>query len=522
MLSHCFIDCMFSTFLRETCRIYVRSQSQHTPMEGTWGVAPNGSVIWFKATAAAAGSTILQQLAQETDTILFDLRAAHDSVLALAVNQQVVQDVRAKLFDQLGGQLADVLTAAGFVVLRKTKTSRDADCVTLKRVHDEMDGSNPPLEQYLVPALNEGDLASTVYPAESQETVDDLIRAVPSRARGYQLAGSVRTYLSGFRDDPGAAPAPGGAALPARPWDSDGSDLLSTEAILDEAEAIASVAIAALRKVASADVWLVSTLDFRGLKVAPFVSGPVAASHKFSVPPPYKNAPSLQLAYDHGMGIFSFVSVGGDAPPTAVYTSQAGEKWQSFQRVSATESILLTDVVFEAFAISKTHLHSAPGGYTTATLLGVDSHSHQMRWQTPHGNVLCGTMDTKLPVCWATQTQNGACCNEAAVPAVAREAGSGVDEAGRQLRELMTSWPVPAKDHDFRNVIKAKLENTYELHAYHGTSHSVASGRNDVPVVRIGGAQHWFTGQHTLSSTTGMMLAYRIAEIGSVPAVSAS
>lgn len=492
-------------------------------MEGTWGIAPNGSVVWFNAPAGKAGSSILQQLAQETDTILFDLRAAHDSVLALAVNQQVVQDVRSKLFDQLGGQLADVLTAAGFVVLRKTKTSRDADCVTLKRVHSEMSDTDLP-EQYLVPALNEGDLASTVYPAESQETVDDLIRAIPSRARGYQLAGSVRTYLSGFRDEPAAATAvqgQGDAALPARPWDSDGSDLLSTEAILDEAEAIASVANSAIRKVSSSDVWLVSKLDFRGLKIDPFVSGPVNAAHTFNVPPPYQNSPSLRISYDHNREVFLFNAVGGDAEVAAVYARRAGDKWQCFQRVSAAESTPIADVVFDAFSISKTHLHSVPGGHTTATLIGVDPQTQQMRWQTPTEVVLCGTMDTKLPVCWATPTQNSACCNEAAVPAVAREASGGADEAGRQLRDLMTCWPAPVRDQDFRDVIKSKLETTYELHAYHGISHSVASGRNDVPVVRIGGGKHWFTGQHTLLSTTGMMLAYQIAKDRSVPAVSA-
>lgn len=473
-------------------------------MGGTWGVV-NNTVVQFRGKDGAQDTAFLQQLALETDTVLFDLRAAHDSVLALAINHQIVQDVRAKLFEGLAGKLSDVLTAAGFVVLREVKNASAGSTVTLKRVHSAMETPGP--EHYLVPAMHEADLASTVYPAASQGAIEDMVRSIPSRARGYQLAASVRAYLSGHRDDAAAGP---NGEVPSRPWGADGSDLLSRAAILDEAETIDTICKAALTRTVDDNVWLVTKLNLRGFSVPPFVSGSTVVSHTHNVPAPFSGAPTLSVLFDYGRRRFEFRET-GDAP-TRTFAVREHNKWVCYQQALGQQTrVIVVDVQFSAMPMSTSHLHNVDGtGYTPSTLIGVTKETNELRWQCTDCVVLCGSAIDGHTTCWATAAQNAASCSEALAPHLARRAAANDATASQKLRNLLTQWPPSKRDSHRRAVISKKLDDGYELHAYHGAMISVASGRNDVPVIRIGG-ESWFTGQHTLAATTGMMLARRIA-----------
>lgn len=517
----------------------------------TWAFPETGpSVPLTEYTArfddgAARVASLVAQTAVETDAILFDMRAAHDSIFSLAVDRQIVFSVQTRLFTDLAAKLAASLAAADFVVHRKVSKRNATDAAITAT---DVDGNTEMLE----PVVSASDLASVVYPSADTGSVDNLIASVPSRSRGYALASGVRTYLSGYRADAAAATDDASATgAIARPWESSADELQTTATIIADTLRIASVFYCAQHAKADAPrVWIVSSFVYNGWSIPPFVAGRVNETYAKTIPAAYSGGPALKLTCSVD-GIFTLtVSESGAPPIKLTKPSTETDPWGAVQQQPRTAAAagFATDadarkplnwdvaesVKFRAYQLQTEHLHEC-GTYVKCCVLDtivVDDASgdYKFRWRYESG-----TYDNKPhELCGNVAKKDNGCKYfghvEAAVPRLVRKAISNDAESRKQLRdELASSSPftstlVTVDDvtahstfvKEIETQVKAALSGKtvlppYVLHACHSPTSGANSGRDDVPVIRMGAGGLWCTGQHALPATTGMLLASNAA-----------
>ena len=461
-------------------------------MQTSWGLAADQkAIVPFKGHRVGGTKALEVRLALETDTILFDMRAAHDSVMALAVNQQIVSEVRSKIMGELSGKLVAALQKNGFMVYRKvTGGAAEADnTVRVKRVHSEMDADDP--GDVMVPAFGEAALLRTVYPPASQETVQDLIQSIPNRSRGYQLSGAVRSYLSGYRETDDSE----SKTTPSRPWESAGDFLISDSAIVDDALHVAHVAVTALRYAKQKSKYA-AKLMYQGVRFGWELAGFTSESHTHTFKSAYNNAPVAKFAFDFPTQTFTITV------ETLTFEYNL-TKQKMFQKLGGSRYREILDSTFTVEQVPVSHLHNNNMFAVPATLVGIelkDDEEYIPLW-TVNGMVqTCGAK------CWGHDKQkNEACVRECRVPELARLAQNGDAAASVQLRDLLAEFPLKNASRQLkriRPILCKKLESGYRLSAFHGAIPEMS----DPPVVRIGGPW-WFTGQHTLGASTGIMLA---------------
>jgi hypothetical protein len=483
---------------------------------------------------------LVAQTAIETDAILFEMRAAHDNIFSLAVDRQVVFSVRTRLFSDLAAKLASALAASEFVVHRKvSKRAATSVAVTIT------DGSGN--EGVYEPAALSTDFADVVYPSADTGSVDDLIAAVPSRSRGYALAGGIRTYLTGYRADAvGETGDHAAAGAIARPWETAADELLTTGTIIEDTARIAGVAHCAYHAVADVPrVWVVSRLVYNGWKIPPFVAGPERAGYSRAIRPAYAGGPSLKLVIKPTGEAELHVTSSSTPPMTLKQTATRFALWTAEQvskpvaaavgvvdRTAVSWSVA-DSVQFAADLYPAEHLHACDSPFVKNAKLErvvvTDKGESALEWEYESGvhngkkTVRCGIVGSDIAC-------DGANYDEAAVPRLVRLASAGGAESRRRLRDELasaspfTSTLKTASDvtryntfvHDVKTVITQKLNNQaaarpYVLHACHNPTSGAPSGRDDVPVIRMGGEGLWCTGQHALAATTGMLLASNYA-----------
>jgi hypothetical protein len=293
--------------------------------------------------------------------------------------------------------------------------------------------------------------------------------------------------------------------------------MLSTLAVVDEAALVASVCQDALFQIKGSVVWVVTELVCRGLKVPPFVTSDATQAFTHKSDPLYTNGPWLTIKYDPVRERFWFTNhtESETSVPLQTYAQQSASGWKCYQHKQGTPPVIVEDVVFCAHKQPLEHLHNVGNGhYEPATLVGIDESARNLLWAVGRRHVPCGFIEDGTPTCWGTAHQNNACVHEARAPQTSRRADAGDPDASAALRDVMVTRPAKQVGGRFRRDIKDKLDEAYELHAYHQVSAHISSGRHDAPVIRIGGSTTWFTGQHTLAATTGLMLAERFASAG--------
>jgi hypothetical protein len=490
----------------------------------------------------ARALAFVAQLSLETDAILFDMRTAHDSVLSMAVNRQVAMSVRTRLFSDLAAQLTASMADAGFEVYQRprNRAAMSSAAVTITTTTGE--------QIMMEPVDVEADMVPVVYPSDEGTTVNDLIASVPSRARGYELSGAIRTYLSGYREDnaalAGAAPAEPGdsaAGLAARPWESSADELQTTDKIVDDTARIAGIAWCGLRAEADvAKVWVVTEFVFKGFTIPPFIAGRENGHFRrvFPATGAGYSVPELILTcIPRGAELLWTLEVGdSDTPPYELRLTNPAQ-WHAFQVNAAnpraqapqrTEWNVDGSIQFCAKKYNFEHLHENGGTVVNCTLDSVvltdTGDDYDMVWAYEHGTVTgnrtvrCGVLLNDVAHRCGHFTSV-----EAAVPRLVRRAKLGTANARQQLRdELASAAPFTGTLQTMHGIgayntflaaiklqVRDKLSTAFELHACHNPTSGANSGRDDVPVIRMGFDGNWCTGQHALAATTGMLLASR-------------
>jgi len=477
----------------------------------------------------------------ETDAILFEMRAAHDDIFSLAVNRQVVFSVQSRLFSDLASKLASALAASDYVVHRRvSKRAATSLAVTITDA-DGMEGTYEP-------ASASADLADVVYPSASTGSVGGLIAAVPSRARGYALAGGVRTYLTGYRADAvSAAPGDDAAAAIARPWETAADELQTLATIIADTARIAGVAHCAYHAVADVPkVWVVAQLVYNGWQIPPFVAGKCRESYSRNIKAAYAGGPSLRLVITPTGRAELHVTSSSTPPIILTQRDDQYAQWTANQvsKPSATAVGVIDraaiqwsvqdSVQFKASLVPAEQLQACGNYVKNSTLDAVvidDTGDYMLEWTYESGTYQ-GKRTVRTDGVGTAMTTKYATFTEAAVPRLVRLAASGGVEPRRQLRdELASATPFTstletAKDvdnynkfvDDVKKEIESKLKctedgtlNPFVLHACHNPTSGASSGRDDVPVIRMGVDGLWCTGQHALAATTGMLLASNYA-----------
>lgn len=491
-------------------------------------------------------NALVAQTAIETDAILFEMRAAHDNIFSLAVDRQVVFSVRTRLFSDLAAKLASALAASEFVVHRKvSKRAATSVAVTIT-------DANGILGIY-EPAAVSTDFADVVYPSADTGSVDNLIASVPSRARGYALAGGVRTYLTGYRADAaGAADDSAASGAIARPWETAADELLTTATIIADTARIAGVTYCAYHAVADVPkMWVVAELVYNGWTIPPFLAGQERAGYSRSIKAAYDGGPSLKLVIKP-TGDAEIHVTSSSTPPIRLKKPDAADEFSQWKADQVSKppalAVGIVDRAEMRWSVSnsvhfKAHLVPAEllqkcGEYVKNSTLKdvvVDSEGkYVLRWEYESGvhlgkkTINCGYVGRALG-------SDHANCTEAAVPRLVRLAAMGNTDTRRQLRDELasaspfTSTLKTAEDvagyntfvSNVKHVISQKMDGSHQidgsaprpfvLHACHNPTSGASSGRDDVPVIRMGADGLWCTGQHALAATTGMLLASNYA-----------
>jgi hypothetical protein len=238
-------------------------------------------------------------------------------------------------------------------------------------------------------------------------------------------------------------------------------------------------------------------LMYQGVRFGWELAGFTSESHTHTFKSAYNNAPVAKFAFDFPTQTFTITV------ETLTFEYNLTKK-KMVQKLGGSDREI-RDSTFNVIIVPVSHLHNDNKFAVPATLVGIelkgDAHEEYIPLWTVNGKVQ--TCDAK---CWGPNTKkNEACVSECRVPELARLAQNGDAAASVQLRDLLAEFPLQnaSKQLDrIRPILCRKLESGYRLSAFHGAIPEMS----DPPVVRIGG-RCWFTGQHTLGASTGIMLA---------------